>query len=420
MIDLLADALQAVPNSDWAVTETVDNSLQQQIVHAPSQAKWQTGLHTSNACHYDITLYCDVAAGRGSARLRCSRAGLDIATIVAALAKRCENNATTPWKSKGPSAPANVEVMDPQLADATAYQQFQQQWTSAATAQHRAGDLWTLQRVVSNTTVRASGGFQHRWPSSFVRMQAQTIVDSQPVHFVQQARSLQQLSIAGLTHRIAKAGSHASAATALPAGTWPVVLEANAMLFDGALGVWRSIVVNGDARRQRDGLAQGTTAQRSSLSIMSNGARQLGLFSAPLAMDGSAVRRFTIVENGRFLHFGNELEIAGLTGKPANGGIRNLEVALGASNVTLSYPHLSISEIADTSFNDNTGQMTARIVVATLKSTASPSSWQPVKGSVLSMLVLPSLLNCQRSMTLLQNGAYSGPDSVLFDAVTLL
>jgi hypothetical protein len=203
------------------------------------------------------------------------------------------------------------------------------------------------------------------------------------------------------------------------------VLGPDALLHDG-LGVWAAFASQADAVVERQGLtryrektpiAPGADTVAEPLTIASDGALDYALLSAPMGDEGGAVRRFSMIERGIATGLGLSPREAALRKRDPNGGVRNLDVALGSWNGDLpaSGRIVEVLQLRDLVIDRYTGDASLEIAVA-----ADYANRAVISGGSIRLDLIAALARAKRSQKQLTRGAYRGPDAVWIDTAELV
>jgi predicted Zn-dependent protease len=216
-------------------------------------------------------------------------------------------------------------------------------------------------------------------------------------------------------------------AIAKPATPGPctLILGADALLADGALGVWAPFVAQADAVRARQGLVRYRVGMpivpdvvEEPLSIASDGALDGGLWSAPMDDEGSAIRRFTMIDRGVAVGLGMRAREAGLTRSEPNGGVRNLVVATGSWNDSVPGGRvIEVRRLDGLEIDEYTGE--ARLEVALALEHEGGTS-RPIARGAFHLDLIGALARAKRSSIAIRRGPYVGPRAVLIDHAELI
>lgn len=400
--------------ADWVVIERVAD------VHVVDQFRQVTRRELRSS--FTVVLHVDSALGRGSARITVD-AGQSTATAVAARALSLATTAVGPgWRSVPPAAPARVTVEDRELpADLG---------EAARPLVALASDTVRVRAEISReqAAIQAKSGFHEEWPSTQLRLEALVSDGQRSLELVREARRLAELVEAGPAALAAALEDLTSLQTAQAAPTLgepvDIVLGADALLHDNALGVWSVFAVQADATLERKGLTRyreglpivpGAAQVPEPLTITSDGSIDHALRSAPVGEDGDAVRKFDLVERGISAGLALTMREAALRGRDPNGGIRNLVIAPGTWDGTPVRRTIEIKRLRALSVDPYTGDASLEIALAF-------DNGRPFSGGTIRLDLLAALSRARRRKAdkPLRRGAYVGPPAVLIERVELL
>ena len=400
--------------ADWVVIERVAD------VHVVDQFRQVTRRELRSS--FTVVLHVDSALGRGSARITVD-AGQSTATAVAARALSLATTAVGPgWRSVPPAAPARITVEDRELpADLG---------EAARPLVALASDTVRVRAEISReqAAIQAKSGFHEEWPSTQLRLEALVSDGQRSLELVREARRLAELVEAGPAALAAALEDLTSLQTAQAAPTLgepvDIVLGADALLHDNALGVWSVFAVQADATLERKGLTRyreglpivpGAAQVPEPLTITSDGSIDHALRSAPVGEDGDAVRKFDLVERGISAGLALTMREAALRGRDPNGGVRNLVIAPGTWDGTPVRRTIEIKRLRALSVDPYTGDASLEIALAF-------DNGRPFSGGTIRLDLLAALSRARRRKAdkPLRRGAYVGPPAVLIERVELL
>lgn len=358
------------------------------------------GERHSKLTRWSIVVHDDTVDGRGTARVELGANELEAVGRAVKLARATIGPA---WATRPPSAPAMVNVYDKALD--------KQPLLDAA--REIAGSV-----AITDVRVRTSKGLEAKWRESHYRVQA--MVGDFTV--MREARTRDELG-----WRLARADAEADAAqlaqaTAATGGACAVVLGADALLHDGGYGLWAPFVAQADAVRARRGLARYRVgmaiAENSDLSIASDGALDFGLYSARLDDEGSAIRKFALVDRGVAVGLAMRAREASLLNADPNGGVRNLIVAPGTWNDAVPAGRVvEVRRLSAAAIDPFTGE--ARLELALSLEHADGAS-RPIAGGSLRLDLISALALARRSSVAIRRGPYVGPRAVLIANAELI
>jgi len=383
---------------------------------------------------WTVIVHIDVPNGRGSARVELDAAdhvARDVVIEAMDVARAAVNQA---WLSRPPSAPARVACVDPALATgellsalgghlAKLVRPDGAKVTISATA--------TRERITVDTKV----GLHAAWVASEVHATALVAVDQRSLEVERDARRLVDLR---LDEAVAACATDLLAlATASPpiAGPCAIILSPDALLHPSnlvgnaaGLGVWSIFASFADSVVDRQGLTRyrlatpitpGADLIGQPLTIISDGALDFGMRSAPVGDEGEAVRRFPLVEGGVAVGFGLTSREAALRRRDPNGGVRNLYVHPGTWNESIptGVRVVELRRLRDLAIDKYTGEATFEIALGIEHSAGAV---RPFSGGTIRLDLVAALAKARRSSRLERRGAYVGPAAVLIDAVELV
>lgn len=404
--------------ADWVVIERAAE------LHVTDQLRQVTRRETQSS--FTIVLHVDSALGRGSARVTVD-AGQGTAAAVAGRALSLATTAVGPgWRSVPPAAPAQVDVLDPDLPKDLG------EATGALVALGR-GVRARGEVMREHYTIQAKSGFHEDWFASQLRVDALISDGDRSLELVREARRLAHLldpkAADSLPVAVAAATGDLSslqAAQATPTVGEPVdiILSADALLHGDNLGVWSVFAVQADATLERKGLTRyregavitpGAAQVPEPLTITSDGSIDHALRSTPVGEDGDAVRKFDLVERGISAGLALTMREAALRGRDPNGGIRNLVIAPGTWDGTPVRRTIEIRRLRALSVDPYTGDASLEIALAL-------DDGQPFSGGTIRLDLIAALSRARRRKAEkpLRRGAYIGPPAVLIERVDLL
>lgn len=413
----LVNALQRRGITDWLVLEraqdlaTIDE--QARVHRVERRLLWQ------------VTLHVDSPAGRGSAHVTIDAVDGAPAAMIEQAVTLAESSIGPAWLSQPLAAPARVALDDTSLAERQPIDVV--------------GDLLKhLERPASvgarammlreHVEVVARQGFHTRWDATLLSLHALVATSAHAFVVERHARQLAALD-AGAALAQAKQDLDQLATAGAPSpGPCSLVLGADALLHDG-LGVWAAFASQADAVVERQGLTRyrehrpivpGADQVPEPLTIISNGALDHGLLSAPLGDRGGAVRTFTLVERGIAAGLGLTPREGALRGRDANGGVRNLDVALGSWPGTIEPGAMRIVEVRrlrGLTIDPYTGEASLEVALGVEHGKGGA---RPFSGGALRIDLIGALAKARRSSRAITRGAYHGPDAVWIERGDLL
>ena len=422
MIDLgaLVRELSRRAASDWTVVErrteaaSVDEATGER--RREQRARWVLIVHD------------DTPDGRGTARLELGAFDGTISQLVDQ-AQRLAHAAIGPaWVTRPPSAPAQIALFD------TALGGVELPYAAAAVLRTLArppSARIAARAEVSRTdvTVRTAKGLRATWSESLYRASALVVASERSLEIARTARTREDLAgfDAALRDAVDDLGQVATATAPTP-GPCAVILGADALLADEGYGVWAPFVAQADAVRAREGLAryrlgmpvaQGADQVAEPLSITSDGALDGGLRSAPLDDEGSAIRRFPLVERGVAVGLGMRAREAAFLRADPNGGVRNLLVATGTWDdaIPAAQRVVEIRRLRELAIDPYTGEASLEIALAL---DHDRGVIRPIAGGTVRLDLIAALAHARRSSIAIRRGPYAGPRGVLIDRAELI
>lgn len=327
----LRAALRKIANADWAIAE---RTRRVRLLRGGLGDSTVAEAH-STLQEFTTTLHRDFPLGRGSAQSTFSADSFTSQGVIAALAQACIEQVQPPWRMAPPSAAAQVRLDDPALHETTALVHLRDALQSAQAANMvtRFDRLdWQVAIADEAIIVETSTGNEIRWLATDVQLAITAQRGSHSLETRRCARQRKDVDPTQLYRELDQALAQLATATATPRGLIVMVLDREAMLFDGDLGVWRILAEQAEVRRLTRGVSRVPAAlPNSTLRVFSDGARTFGWRSAPIADDGAPVRRFVLLANGAVVSRGSTVIDAGQNTENgqanANGGVRNLDVS---------------------------------------------------------------------------------------------
>lgn len=413
----LVNALGRHGVADWVVLEraqdraTIDEAAR--VHRAERRLLWQ------------VTVHVDSPAGRGSAHVTIDAVDGAPAAMIDQAVALADSSIGPVWLSRPLAAPARVALDDSTLAEqhpSDVVADLLKRLKRPATVSARATMLREHVEVV------ARQGFHTQWDATQLSLHALVATSA---HALVVERHARQLAALGADDALAQAKQDLdllASATAPSPGPCALVLGADALLH-GGLGVWAAFASQADAVVERQGLtryrehkpiAPGADQVAEPLTIISNGARDHGLLSAPLGDRGGAVRRFALVERGIAAGLGLTPREGALRGRDPNGGVRNLEVALGSWPGAIepgAERTVEVRRLRSLAIDPYTGDATLEIALGI---DHDKGGARPFTGGALRLDLIAALAAARRSSHAITRGAYHGPDAVWIEHAELL
>jgi predicted Zn-dependent protease len=379
---------------------------------------------------WGLVLHVDTPRGRGVASLDLGDRDLDVELLVDELVARAAANPGPPWTVPALAAPARVDLLDPALAHG-AHVALVDVAAELADVAHLAAPAGITvearaQALREEVTVETHGGLRVAWRAATLDVELRLRDASHSLVVRRAARRRADLDLAAALALAIEDLGHAANAGAPVAGRATLVLDLEAMLGGGPLGVWRALVDQADAVRERRGLtrvhrdqpiAPGADHLAEPLTIHSDGARPFGLDGAPVADDGAAVRAFALVDAGRGGELGLSIREAALRGRAPNGGVRNLLVAPGTwSGDDLGPRTIEVRRLAALEIAPETGAATLTLDLAIER---AAGAIRPFRGGVVHLDLIAALARAARHRDLVTRGPYRGPRAIRLDDLEL-
>ncbi len=414
----LLRALGDRPLADWVLIEH-DEQLAAVDEAAPGSERGE------QRQRWDLTVHIDAARGRGSARLEL-QTGSGLADNIVDQAIALANASVGPaWSTSPPAAPAKVALLDPALARAELGEVAK---VMLHDLKRPPGAAVVAAATVSreHVLVITKQGALAQWVASLAHADATIAVGDRSLEVSRDARRVADLGFGPALAAAAADLALYPAADAVTPGPCTVVLTADAMLH-GGLGIWQVFANQADAVVARQGLAryrpgspiaEGARAPSDPLTIVSDGALDFAVGSAPIGDDGDAVRRFTLIDRGIAVGLGLSPREAALRGEDPNGGVRNLVVAAGAwQDTPASLPGrvVEVRRLRSLAIDPYTGDATLEIALG-----LDLAGGKAFTGGSIRLDLVASLARARRSGQVIRRGSYQGPSAVVIDGATLL
>jgi predicted Zn-dependent protease len=393
----------------------------------------ETALHrTERRTRFHLTVHHDAPSGRGSATLALDARGGDADALVEQTRQLAMASVSTTWRPRPPAAPAQVALEDPALR-AHELLPLARRLAAGARGTSSVEVFATAHVLRERVEVATSHGLRTSWRATELEVDALVARGERSLAIARTARRAVDLGIGAAVRGAAADLELLAGAQAAEPGPCTVVLTAEAMLHGGR-GVWEVFARQADALLERQGLsryrermpiARDAELLDEPLTILSEGALDFALASAPVADDGAAVRTFALVERGRAAGLGLVTREAALRARDPNGGVRNLGVALGATwpgTIEAARPYaagtgrvLEVRRLRTLAIDTYTGDATLEIELA-----VDHPRGLAVTGGVLRLDLIDALARARRSTVELRRGSYRGPNAVLLARAELL
>lgn len=405
--------------ADWIVVER-----DQQIGIVDSAA----GLRRAeDRLRWLVTVHHDAPSGRGSAHVSIDAASGDADAAIREAVTLARASVGPAWSTQPAAAPARVALEDTSLASREPIT-IAGEIVQSAVKQSATSVLARARVSRDHVYVASKQGMRTEWRATHLRADLVVTAHDRSLRVFREARRLADLGVADAI--AAAAGDLDQLANAAPLAKGPctLVLRADAMLHD-LPGIWGAFVSQADAVVERQGLtryrermpiAEGAAQVPEPLSIVSDGALELGLLSAPVGDEGDAVRRFSIVDRGIAAGLALTPREAALRVRDANGGVRNLMVAMGTWPGTIDASGgrvVEVRRLRSLSLDPYTGDASLELALSIDHGIAGP---KPTRGGSLRIDMIAALAHARRSNKLLARGGYVGPDAISIDGVEII
>lgn len=332
---------------------------------------------------FEITVFVDREQTRGEASFVVGP-GDDAAVgpSLAAAVARAKLDRGPLWRLPRPAAPARVELADAALLE-----------DPAAAAARAAADLAAADRrarvgrgridvEAARFRLLSSAGFDRDYAATRVEATATLIAGSRRLRvaapFAARARRSTDLDLAARLEAATARLLARSGADPTPLGRHDLVIDAVALEALGLERGWLApLAAQASGARARRSLSRYQPGQSvygqapvsgDPLTLLSDGAIDFALASAPFGDFGEPVRRFALIERGRAAGLALDAREAALRGRRPNGGLRNLVVGPGersrAQLASGERPILEITELAWLDTEPASGHIAAEIALA--------------------------------------------------------
>jgi predicted Zn-dependent protease len=212
------------------------------------------------------------------------------------------------------------------------------------------------------------------------------------------------------------------------------VLPADAMQHGEGYGGWAPFADQADAALERRGLtryrlgapiAPGADRVDEPLGIASDGALDHGTRSAPVGDDGDAIRRFPLIERGVCTGLGLSPREAARRGRDPNGGVRNLVIAPGTWDGTITAGGtgggtgrvIEVRRLRALAIDPYTGDASLELGLAIEH---EGGARRPFAGGTVYLDLVAALARARRSAALIRRGPYVGPAAVRIEDAELI
>jgi hypothetical protein len=429
----LVRALQRRAVADWVIVER-----EQALAAIDEAAPGRT--RRERRTRWTLIVHDDTPTGRGTARLELGSLDGDADSMVEQTLELAGDTVGETWTSAAPAAPAKVALIDPVLATGDLLDAGTA-WLRGISRPADAGmAAISLALTREQVAVQTRQGFQLKWTASLVHATALVIVNEHSIALHRDARRLDDLDlVASLVAATADAKLLANAGAPI-AGPCNLRLGPDALIpstdRENELGIWAAFAAQADGVIERQGLTRyrpgvaivpGADQRPEPLTIISDGALDFGLASAPVGDEADAVRRFAIVDNGIGGSVGLSPREAAYRRADPNGGVRNLVVTGGtwSGDPTAADSRgaagtarvIDVRRVRSLAIDPYTGDASLEIALGIDYGTGTA---RPFVGGTLRLDLLAALATAKRSNNVLKRGAYVGPDAVLVDGAQLL
>lgn len=396
--------------ADWAVVERA-----QQLATAT------TGLvRRDQRTRYSVIGHVDVADGRGTAVVELAAGAATVADVVGRVKALAQAAIGQAWRSPAAAAHARVDVVDPDLARAVsdrkqeivAIERFARElFDSARVAAGDSGLNVTTSALRERVAVVTGAGARAEWVASEFAIRGR--IGQIAIDRAERTRLV--LDAPSAVAAAARDARDLARARPLAPGNYEVVL-ANEALLHGGLGVWSVFARHGEARIEHEGvsrfragapIASGAAEAAQPLAVTSDGALPYGLRSAPVGEHGDPVRRFAIVDAGRWAGLGMLAREAALREREPNGGVRNLIINPGRWDHVVANGALEVRRLRSLRIDPFTGDASLDILLAIDRTRDAP-----VTGGTIRLDLIDALAHARRSESIVQRGAYRGPIAI--------
>jgi len=414
----LMSALSSRRIAEWVVVERA-----QEIAIADEVRPLQ---RSDVRSRFTIVVHHDVTRGRGSAKIELASLYGDASDVADQAIALAEAAIGPTWRSTPPAAPAKVSLLDPTL-ERVPLGPVASAFLRTTVRPPGATVSAAIEIMRERVTVNASSGFHTGWTATATNASALIAIGGRSLEVTREARTLDHAS---LRHGLADATRDLMLlAQAAPpfAGRCALVLQSDALLHGGGLGVWSVFADHANAETERQGLtryrlrspvAPGAEQIADPLTITSDGALDFATRSAPVGDEGDAVRRFALIERGISVGVGLSMREAARRKTDPNGGVRNLVVKLGSWTGALPARRtIEIRRLRSLSIDPYTGDASLEISLGIERDGGTE---RVITGGTIRLDLVGALARAQRSGTPLRRGPYSGPASVLIDDAELV
>ncbi len=415
----LVAALNRRKVADWVVIERAQElatiSEARPLERADQRMRWT------------IIVHQDVPHGRGTARVDIGAVDASASELVDHALTLAEAAVGPAWRSTSPSAPAKVSVFDPALDQANLLHAAKHvlEGMRRPPGVSVLGSIEILRELVA---VQAHAGFHATWTASAIRAEALVATSDRSMDLTREARRLGDLDLDTALEAAAADLAGLTRAGAPIAGRGALILDTEALLHGGGVGMWTAFADHASSDVERQGLTRyrlaapispGADQISEPLTITSDGALEWGLRSAPIGDEGDSVRRFALIERGIATGLGLSMREAARRHTAPNGGVRNLVVAPGSWTGALPRGRtIEIRRLRSLAIDPYTGDANLELALAFDRD--ADATRRPFGGGTVRLDLVAALARARRSATVIRRGAYVGPAAVLIDDAELL
>lgn len=386
------------------------------------------GQRREQTTRWVLIVHEDTPDGRGTARLELAAFDGSVEELVDQAQKLARAAIGPAWTTRPPAAPAQVAMFDKRLDKLDLMEAARAVLTEA---KRPPNATVTARAAVSRTEVmvRTATGFHAAWVESLYDVGALVIAHERSLEVARAARTRDELGTfdLALSDAVADLGQLAVAVPPV-GGPCTLILGADALLADDAYGLWSAFVAQADAVRARQGLARyrlgrpvapGAELLVDALSIASDGALDTGVRSAPLDDEGSAIRRFPIVEHGVAVGLGMRAREASFLRVDPNGGVRNLVVSTGNWDDAIPSGErvVEVRRLRALTIDPYTGDASLEIALAIDHDRGKLTA---IAGGSVRLDLIATLARARRSSIAIRRGPYAGPRGVLIEKAELI
>jgi len=373
-----------------------------------------------------VALFRDLPSGRAGVSLRVTQRDLPRLPDLLASAARDAATAVGPsWRLPPPAAPARVPLDDSRVAGnpAAALAALDEQLRDAGV---QPGDQ-DVAAEVTTAAIATSGGLRTSFSATVIDVRA-TVRDRGARSAVQlRRRRFDQMDLPGQAARARARCQIRAAATSAPAGTYDLVVGADALGHPGTgwglLGPLAAQAADNAANRGTARYLPGQIALAGDgdpITVWSDGALPFGLLSRPFGELGEAVRRFALIEDNRAADVGRTARLAGVAGGLVNGGVRNLVLTPGqrSGDELLAPGDVPVLEVQAWSWlrtDAAAGSFLGEVEAGLVHRVGQPP--QPVASNLVSGDAFAAWSNALLGEQSTFLGWYSGPSTIKFRGI---